>query len=150
MRVWDEKVAIRGSYSWAGARHSAPPGTVSSPLCPALRSKLQTSFINCIQGFPCLLPSTELTSRGSRRRWESGRTGGLPPCQATSCHFMYSPTKAVVGVWAPGTPSFLTSSGSELGLVSLILSPGYAHLPLSVFCNPALTFVNSLLLSSPR
>lgn len=86
--------------------HSAPPGTLSSPLCPALSSKLQVSFINCIQGFPCLPPSMELTSGGSRRRWQNGRTGGLPPYQATSCHFMRSPTKAVVGIWAPGTASF--------------------------------------------
>lgn len=74
-----------GSYSWAGSRHGSPPSAHSSPSPPSLSSRL-LAFMNCTQGFPCLLASTELTNRGSRRdvEWEEKKEDSPKPGQSSA------------------------------------------------------------------
>lgn len=107
-------------------------------LCPALSSRL-LAFMNCTQGFPCLLASTELTSRGSRRngKWEERKEDSPLPGQSSAP----LPKLLWESSLGSGNLFFLLPLQAQKWSVSLMLAQ-VLHLPLLVFCNPAFTFVN--------
>lgn len=105
-------------------------------LCPALSSRLLASM-NCTQGFSCLLASTELTSRGSRRNaeWEERKKDSLLLGQSSA------PLPKLLWESFLGSGNLFFLLPLQAQKWSWMLAQVF-HLPLLVFCNPVFTFVN--------